>query len=65
MNYNQLTIEEKSCIYQFLNLVMSIMEIAQTLKKVPNTISQKIKRNSSKIKVNRGSYTMYFPYKGK
>ncbi|WP_373215468.1 IS30 family transposase, partial [Peptostreptococcus anaerobius] len=49
--------------YQFLNLGMSIRKIAQALKRSPSTISREIKRNSSKIKVSRGSYTKYFPVK--
>ena len=63
MSYNHLTIEERSCIYQFLNLGMSIRKIAQALKRSPSTISREIKRNSSKIKSSRGSYTKYFPIK--
>ncbi|WP_019595694.1 helix-turn-helix domain-containing protein, partial [Peptostreptococcus anaerobius] len=63
MSYNHLTIEERACIYQFLNLGMSIRKIAQALKRSPSTISREIKRNSSKIKVSRGSYTKYFPVK--
>ena len=63
MSYNHLTIEERSCIYQFLNLGMSIREIAQGLKRSPSKISREIKRNSSKIKASRGSYTKYFPIK--
>lgn len=63
MSYNHLTIEERSCIYQFLNLGMSIRKIAQALKRSPSTISREIKRNSSKIKVSRGSYAKYFPIK--
>lgn len=63
MSYNHLTIEERSCIYQFLNLGMSIRKIAQALKRSPSTISREIKRNSFKIKVSRGSYTKYFPIK--
>ncbi|MDU1234290.1 IS30 family transposase [Peptostreptococcus anaerobius] len=55
--------EERACIYQFLNLGMSIRKIAQALKRSPSTISREIKRNSSKIKVSRGSYTKYFPVK--
>ncbi|WP_412458508.1 helix-turn-helix domain-containing protein [Peptoniphilus asaccharolyticus] len=51
MSYNHLTIEERSCIYQFLNLGMSIRKIAQALKRSPSTISREIKRNSSKIKL--------------
>ncbi|WP_342626075.1 helix-turn-helix domain-containing protein [Peptoniphilus timonensis] len=38
-SYNNLTIEERSFIYQFLNLGMSIRKIAQTLKSSPSTIS--------------------------
>lgn len=34
LNYNHLTIEERSYIYQFLNLGMNIREIAQALKSV-------------------------------
>ena len=63
MSYNHLTIEERSCIYQFLNLGMSIRKIAQALKMSPSTISREIKRNSSKIKASRESYTKYFPIK--
>lgn len=63
MSYNHLTIEERSCIYQFLNLRMSIRKIAQALKRSPSTISREIKRNSSKIKACRRSYTKYFPVK--
>ena len=63
MSYNHLTIEERARTYQFLNLGMSIRKIAQALKRSPSTISREIKRNSSKIKVSRGSYTKYFPVK--
>lgn len=63
MSYNHLTIKERSCIYQFLNLGMSIRKIAQALKRSPSTISREIKRNSSKIEASRGSYTKYFPVK--
>lgn len=63
MSYNHLTIEERSCIYQLLNLGMSLREIAQALRRSPSTISREIKRNSSKIKGNEESYTKYFPIK--
>lgn len=63
MSYNRLSIEEKYCIYQFLNLGMSIRKIAQVLKRSPSRISREIKRNSSKIKASRGSYAKYFPVK--
>ncbi len=63
MSYHHLTIEERSGIYQFLNLGMSIREIVQALKGSPSTISREIKRNSSKIKASKGSYTKYFPIK--
>ncbi|WP_234989712.1 helix-turn-helix domain-containing protein [Peptoniphilus asaccharolyticus] len=39
MSYNHLTIEERSCIYQFLNLGMSIRKIStRHLKGTPSTI---------------------------
>lgn len=63
MSYTHLTIEERSCIYQFLKLGMSIRKIAQALKRSPSTISREIKRNSSKIETSRGSYIRYFPVK--
>ncbi|MFR6220569.1 MAG: helix-turn-helix domain-containing protein [Anaerococcus sp.] len=47
---NHLAIEERACIYQFLNLGMSIRKIAQAIKRSSSTISREIKRNSSKIK---------------
>ncbi|MDU1175600.1 MULTISPECIES: helix-turn-helix domain-containing protein, partial [Peptostreptococcus] len=37
MSYKHLTIEERACIYQFLNLGMSIRKIAQALKRSPST----------------------------
>ncbi|WP_306483696.1 helix-turn-helix domain-containing protein [Anaerococcus sp.] len=63
MSYNYLTIEEGACIYQFLNLGMSIRKIAQALRRAPSTISREIKRNSSKTINSRGNYTKYFPIK--
>ena len=63
MSYNHLTIEERACIYQFLNLGMSIRKIAQAIKRSSSTISRKIKRNSFKIKNSSGDYTKYFPIK--
>ncbi len=33
MSYKHLTIEERSCIYQFLNLGMSVREIAKALRR--------------------------------
>lgn len=63
MSYTHLTIEERSCIYQFLKLGMSIRKIAQALKRSPSTISREIKRNSSKIETSRGSDIRYFPVK--
>lgn len=38
MSYKHITIFEISCIYQFLNLGMSIREIAKTIKRSPSTI---------------------------
>lgn len=63
MSYNHLTIEERACIYQFLNLEMSIRKIAQALKRSPSTISREFKRNSSKIENSSGDYAKYFPIK--
>ena len=54
MSYNHLIIEERFCIYQFLNLGMSIRKIAQALRRAPSTISREIKRNSSKTINSRG-----------
>ncbi|WP_156032244.1 helix-turn-helix domain-containing protein, partial [Sharpea azabuensis] len=46
MNYNHININERSCIYQFLTLGMSIRGIAKALHRSPSTISREIKRNS-------------------
>lgn len=48
MSYHHLTIEERSCIYQFLKLGMSIREISAALKRSPSTISRELKRNKKK-----------------
>ena len=61
MSYNHLTIEERSCIYQFLNLGMSIRNIATALRRSPSTISREIKRNSSDMKYPGGEYKKYYP----
>lgn len=63
MSYNHLTIEERSCIYQFLNLGMSLRNIAKALQRSPSTISREIKRNSSNIKTSKGRHIKYFPIK--
>ncbi|MCW6677530.1 helix-turn-helix domain-containing protein, partial [Aerococcaceae bacterium NML180378] len=42
MRYKHLTIDERSCIYQFKNLGMSIRQIAKTLKRSPSTISREL-----------------------
>lgn len=59
MSYKHLTIEERSCIYQFINLGMKIREIAKALKRAPSTISREIRRNSIKTNIN----IEYFPTK--
>lgn len=51
MSYNHLTIEERSCIYQFLNLGMSIRKIAEALRRSPSTISREYKEILQKLKV--------------
>ena len=65
MSYNHLTIEERSCIYQFLNLGMSIRNIATALRRSPSTISREIKRNSSDMKYPGGEYKKYYPVQAK
>lgn len=47
MSYKHITIEERSCIYQFIKLGMKIREIASALKRSPSTISRELKRNST------------------
>ena len=63
MSYKHITIFERSCIYQFLNLGMSIREIAKAIKRSPSTISREIKRNKTKTKTNNKylSFERYFP----
>ena len=45
MNYNHLTINERACIYQFLELGMSMRQIAKGLNRSVSTISRELKRN--------------------
>lgn len=45
MNYNHLTINERACIYQFLELGMSMRQIAKALGRNFGTISRELKRN--------------------
>ena len=47
MSYKYITIFERSCIYQFLNLRMSIRQIAKAIKRYPSTITREIKRNKT------------------
>ena len=61
MSYCHLTIDERACVYQFLNLGMSIRDIAKALKRSPSTISREIKRNSTLTR-NKRQYIKYFPY---
>lgn len=61
MSYLHLTIEERSCIYQFKNLGMSIRKIAIALKRSPSTISREIKRNSVATRNGYSEFTRYFP----
>ena len=49
MSYYHLTIDERSCIYIFLQNGMSIREIAKALKRNPSTISREIKRNRAAV----------------
>ena len=61
MSYKHITIFERSCIYQFLNLGMSIREIAKAIKRSPSTISREIKRNKTKTNNKYSSFERYFP----
>lgn len=61
MRYKHLTIYERSCIYQFKNLGMSIRQIAKTLKRSPSTISRELNRNSTVTKNKFNEFTRYFP----
>ena len=61
MSYKHITIFERSCIYQFLNLGMSIRQIAKAIKRSPRTISREIKRNKTKTKNKNSSFERYFP----
>lgn len=61
MSYKHITIFERSCIYQFLNLGMSIREIAKAIKRSPSTISREIKRNKNKTNNKYSSFERYFP----
>lgn len=63
MNYNHLNINERSCIYQFLSLGMSIRGIAKALHRSPSTISREIKRNSYRTWSNFKEHDRYFPVK--
>ncbi|WP_366934091.1 helix-turn-helix domain-containing protein [Peptoniphilus sp.] len=60
MSYNHLTIEERSCIYQFLNLGMSIRKIAEALRRSPSTISREYKEILQKLKVQEENIQSIF-----
>ena len=63
MNYNHININERSCIYQFFSLGMSIRGIAKALHRSPSTISREIKRNSYRTRNNFKEHDRYFPVK--
>ena len=63
MNYNHININERSCIYQFLTLGLSIRGIAKALHRSPSTISREIKRNSYRAWSNFKEHDRYFPVK--
>ena len=46
MNYKHITINERCCIANFLNLEWSIRKIAKHLNRNASTISRKIRKNS-------------------
>lgn len=62
MSYYHLNIDERCCIYNFLNSGMSIRNIAKALHRSPSTISREIKRNSIESG-SRGRFKKYFPQK--
>lgn len=45
MNYNHLTIEERTCIYQLRLSGVSIRQIAKAINRSPSTVSRELKRN--------------------
>lgn len=47
MSYKHISIDERSCIYFFLDLGYSIRNIAKSINRSPSSISREIKRNSS------------------
>lgn len=56
MSHYHLNIDERCCIYNFVNSGMSIREIAKALQRSPSTISREIKRNRQSIN------KIYFPH---
>lgn len=60
MNYKHLTIEERACIKKYVEMKISMREIAKLLDRSPSTISRELKRNSYKKSVNY-SVTGYSP----
>lgn len=49
MSHYHLNIDERCCIYNFVNSGMSIREISKALQRSPSTISREIKRNRQSI----------------
>ena len=49
MSHNHLNINERCCIYNFINSGMSIREIAKALQRSPSTISRELRNNSHRI----------------
>ncbi len=60
MNYIHLTIEERACISKFIEMNMSLREMAKLLNRNVSTLSREIKRNSFKKSRNH-SVTAYSP----
>ncbi|MBQ4288741.1 MAG: IS30 family transposase, partial [Clostridia bacterium] len=60
MNYNHLTINERCCIFQFIQSGMSIRQIAKALNRNASTISREINRNSSEFG-SCGRFKRYLP----
>lgn len=52
MNYIHLTIEERACISEFKQMIMSLREMAKILDRNVFTISRELRINSYKKSIN-------------
>lgn len=56
MSYQHLNINERCCIFNFLNNGMTIRQIGKLLDRSPSTIAREIKRNKTNHKNKHGIY---------